>query len=81
MVWNVYGLKYFNKMRALLHEFDVMIMQETWLNKEKATGAIKNLSEKYNYSIKEAGRKKEGTKKGKLAGRQIIGLKKSTCNG
>lgn len=51
-------------------------MQETWLNKEKTNGAIKVLSDNFNYVIKEACGKKEGTKRRRLAGGQIVGLKK-----
>lgn len=76
VVWNVRGSKSFGEIKTFLEEYDIIILQETWLDKEKANYAIRKLSGNYNYWSKDAVRKREGTKKGRLAGGQIVALKK-----
>lgn len=81
ITWNVHGSKHFREIEEFLEEYDIVILQETWLDKEKADRAIKKLSDKYMYWVKEAIRKNEGKKRGRLAGGQIVGIKKDVMNG
>lgn len=79
VLWNTHGSKRFPKSRDFIKYFDVVILQETWLDNDKANKMLGKLDANFKYWIKSAVKIKG--KKGRLSGGQIIGIRKNVLDG
>lgn len=64
-----------------LRGFDIIIIQETWVDEMGAKKAIRKLSKDYKYWVKGAEKKNKMSKRGRLAGGQIVGIRKTLQEG
>lgn len=71
--WNVAGIANAWKAKKYIEGFDVIMMQETWLEKGKEKGWTGKLSRKYTWVTKAAERFK---KKGRAKGGILVGISK-----
>lgn len=81
VLWNTHGSSRFREIKDFLKGFDVVILQETWLDEKKAKNAVRCLDTNFKYWVKSAIKKKMDCRKGRLSGGQIIGVKKSKLDG
>lgn len=78
ILWNIAGIKKVWETWNFLKKFDIIILQETWVEKEREKGIMGRLSKDYIWKAKSAIRKK---KKGRAAGGLLLGIKKGAEKG
>ena len=61
------------EVRRFLEQFDLIMIQETWLEKDNETRIIDKLSKAYCWTTKAA---KRSNTKGRASGEQIVGIRK-----
>lgn len=72
--WNASGLKNVKKNIELLKCADIVIIQETWIEKKHLEKEIKKLDKNFQWHGKAAAEKEK--KRGRASGGQLIGIKK-----
>lgn len=72
LCWNVHGAGRFAELGEFVEKQDVIVLQETWLTKEKAIHTANRLSNKFKYWIKGAKKKNNEKKRGRLAGGKLL---------
>lgn len=71
--WNVAGIANTWKAKRYIENFDIIMLQETWVEKDKEKGWVRKLSKKHKWSAMVAERIK---KKGRAKGEVIVGISK-----
>lgn len=72
--WNIAGIRKAGELREYLNEFDIIALQETWLEKKWEKKEIEKMDKGYTWCAKAAVREK---KKGRAKGGVIVGIKKA----
>lgn len=77
LTWNIAGIAKVGKVKDYLEGFEVIVLQETWLEKEKEKEWIGKMGKKYNWVTKAAERV---NRKGRAKGGILVGVRKGLKN-
>lgn len=78
MTWNAAGMGNFRKERKFLYEHDLIILQETWVTKERMEATIRSLDKEFIWKAKAAIKNK---RKGRASGGVMVGIRKNLKRG
>lgn len=73
MSWNVAGISKARGADDYIRKFDIVLLQETWVEREKEKVWIKKLNKDFNWTAKAAERTKT---RGRAKGGVMVGIKK-----
>lgn len=76
LTWNIAGMYKVRDLKDYLNNFDIIALQETWLEKQKEKMTIKKLDKGYKWIAKAA---KRENKKGRAKGGVLVGIKKGVA--
>lgn len=71
--WNIAGIGKVIKIKNYLSEFDIVMLQETWLERKNEREWLGKLGKGFNWVAKEA---KRENKRGRAKGGVLVGIKK-----
>lgn len=80
LLWNIAGGRklFQDENRRYIEESDIVVIQETWIEKERESGDVSKLSKKFKWWAKAALKEKNGgkVKRGRASGGQLIGVRR-----
>ena len=72
VIWNTAGVSRLSEAMEFLEDFDIVLLQETWIDKTARDRFVNSLSEKCNWTTKAVTRDRG---KGRASGGQVVGIK------
>ena len=80
VTWNVAGIRKIKEAWEFLREYGIIMVQETWLEKDKEKEVKGWLDKDYLWYFKAAA-KAQGKKKGRAKGGVVVGMRKNLAKG